>query len=723
MIKYLKPALFIIISMLISIEVSSQQALKISETVINRLKSYCTVVPREEVFIHSDRDEYVAGEDIWFNAYVFDRQSNKFSDASGLVYFEILNRYNVPVVQRRIKIESGMGPGQVLLPDTLSTGPYILRAYTNQMKNFLPENCFIKKIKIYNALNLKGTDKDYFLTNRFSDTSKKAFKAGTDAVIEVSEKSGGLREIKITTEGKGSLKTGLEYFLLIESRGNVSYTMGGYVQAETIRVSVPERSLIPGINHITIFNSEGSPVGEKYVYVPVNEGDVSVDGLSEKYGKREKVSFTVSNWQADNTSVEKRNISISVVPEEVEGKGLTFADYMIFGSEFGIVPWEILNGRSMNDLTAAEIDTLLMKIKSNWIDWDKVLSDRVPGLKYPAEKYEHFLPGRIVNLNNPIPGPGSFVLMSVPGKEAQFQYARTDRDGQFLMKVDINEKLNDLVIQPDNSENGNSVKMESPFSDNYLASELVAQSGSTDLPRYMKNMGGNFQVKKIYTTSLYGAPLKKQVNTRRITRFYGRPDQEIVLDDYIKLPVMEEVFFELIPGVFLKKKKSVFDLKISDPVSYEIYEYPPGMMIDGVIVKDPNLIGNVDPELAERIDVIKEKYFIGDYQFFGIINVITREGDFSSVILPDFATRISYRVVEPVLTFISPDYSLPAKKNERIPDFRNTLWWTPSASFNISGKVEAEFWTSDIPGTYVITVQGISSSGKLISSRKLIKVE
>lgn len=723
MIKYLKPALFIIISMLISIEVSSQQALKISETVINRLKSYCTVVPREEVFIHSDRDEYVAGEDIWFNAYVFDRQSNKFSDASGLVYFEILNRYNVPVVQRRIKIESGMGPGQVLLPDTLSTGPYILRAYTNQMKNFLPENCFIKKIKIYNALNLKGTDKDYFLTNRFSDTGKKAFKAGTDAVIEVSEKSGGLREIKITTEGKGSLKTGLEYFLLIESRGNVSYTMGGYVQAETIRVSVPERSLIPGINHITIFNSEGSPVGEKYVYVPVNEGDVSVDGLSEKYGKREKVSFTVSNWQADNTSVEKRNISISVVPEEVEGKGLTFADYMIFGSEFGIVPWEILNGRSMNDLTAAEIDTLLMKIKSNWIDWDKVLSDRVPGLKYPAEKYEHFLPGRIVNLNNPIPGPGSFVLMSVPGKEAQFQYARTDRDGQFLMKVDINEKLNDLVIQPDNSENGNSVKMESPFSDNYLASELVAQSGSTDLPRYMKNMGGNFQVKKIYTTSLYGAPLKKQVNTRRITRFYGRPDQEIVLDDYIKLPVMEEVFFELIPGVFLKKKKSVFDLKISDPVSYEIYEYPPGMMIDGVIVKDPNLIGNVDPELAERIDVIKEKYFIGDYQFFGIINVITREGDFSSVILPDFATRISYRVVEPVLTFISPDYSLPAKKNERIPDFRNTLWWTPSASFNISGKVEAEFWTSDIPGTYVITVQGISSSGKLISSRKLIKVE
>lgn len=721
MIKSLKRALHCFFLLLISIEVSSQQAIEVSETIIKDLKSY-SKVPREEVFIHSDRDEYVAGEDIWFSTYVFTRQDNKLSEISGLVYFEILNRHNVPVIQRRIKIENGIGPGQVMLPDTLSTGPYTLRAYTNQMKNFLPENCFIKKIKIYNALNLKGINKDFYLTNKFTDTNSKAKTSEIMPVIEVSENSGGTREIKIKTDNSISLKIGTEYLLLIDSRGNIGYTVSGIIQSATIKISVPERSLIPGINHITLFNSGGEPVIEKYIYVPVNEGNVRVTGIAENYGKREKVSFIVSDGQADSNA-DNRNISISVVAVTVTDKGPVLADYMIFGSEFGMVPWEILNGRAMKDLTAAELDTLLMKLKSNWIDWDKVLSEKVPDIKYMAETTEHFLSGRIMNLNNAIPPPGSFVLMSHPGKEAQFQYARTDIDGHFRMKVDINETINDLVIQPDNSGDGNSVKMESSFSDKYMISDLVSLSGSNDLPQYVKNLGGNFQVNKIYETSLYGAMPHKQAGTRKVTRFYGKPDQEIKLDDYIKLPVMEEVFFELIPGVFLKKKKSVFDIKVSDPVTYDIYEYPPGMMIDGVLVKDPDLIGNVDPEIAERIDVIKGKYFIGDYQFFGIINIITRAGDFSCVPLPDFATRISYRVVEPVLTFLSPDYSLPGKINERIPDFRNTLWWTPKAGYSDSGNEKAEFWTSDIPGAYIVNIQGLSSSGEIISSKKLIKVE
>jgi len=48
----------------------------------------------------------------------------------------------------------------VIIPDTISTGEYTLRAYTNWMKNFLPENCFIKELKIFNALitrRLTGT--------------------------------------------------------------------------------------------------------------------------------------------------------------------------------------------------------------------------------------------------------------------------------------------------------------------------------------------------------------------------------------------------------------------------------------------------------------------------------------------------------------------------------------------------------------------------------------
>jgi len=43
------------------------------------------------------------------------------------------------------------------------------------------------------------------------------------------------------------------------------------------------------------------------------------------------------------------------------------------------------------------------------------------------------------------------------------------------------------------------------------------------------------------------------------------------------------------------------------------------LMIDGVIIKDPALIANLEPEIVEKIDVIKEKYLVGKYFFPGIL--------------------------------------------------------------------------------------------------------
>lgn len=723
MIKNFKPVFVSIILIFSCFEAGSQQVARVTEDLRNRLNVYCTRAPREEVYIHSDRDEYIAGEDIWFSAYVFNRQSNRFSESSGLVYVELLNKDNIPVIQKRIKILNGVGPGQVLLPDTLSTGPYILRAYTNLMKNSLPGNCFIKKISIYNALNLKGSDKDYFLSNRFANITHMEDPGAGKPVIEVSGSRNGTREILINIFNNFSGSDGNEYSLVIESRGNINYITSGYAPPDIIRITVSDNSFVQGINHITLFNSKRKILSEKYTYNSVIEGNVQISDLSETYGRREKVSFSVAAPAFENISSPKGNFSISVLPDFPESKGPGLADYMIFGSEFGMTPWEFLNGRRMSDLSAAATDSLLMILKSNWIDWEKILSVNLPELKYPAEKDQHLLPGRIVNRDDTGSDSVSFVLMSSPGKQAVFQYAKTDSEGNFNLNIGINQKLNDLVIQPDKTYGGRKVKIESSFSEKYLTSELVTLNGESELPEYIKNRGGNFQVRKIYGTSSYGQPVKEVLSGRKVTRFYGKPDIGILLDDYIKLPVMEEVFFELIPGVYLRKRKSVYELKISDPVTYESYEYPPGMMVDGVIIKDPTIIGNIDPEAVEKIDIIKDRYYVGDFQFFGIVNIITRAGDFSSVTLPDFATRISYRVVEPVLTFASPEYSLPGKTSQRIPDFRNTLWWTPAVSIDKSGKSGVEFWTSDESGNYIINIEGITTDGKPVSIRKKIKIE
>ena len=148
----------------------------------------------------------------------------------------------------------------------------------------------------------------------------------------------------------------------------------------------------------------------------------------------------------------------------------------------------------------------------------------------------------------------------------------------------------------------------------------------------------------------------------------------------------------------------------------------PVLMIDGVIIHNADIIGELDPDAVEKIDLIRERYFVGEYVFYGIINVITRRGDFDGFALPANAVRLPYRVTEPVVTFSSPSYGSPSARNNRIPDFRNTLYWNPELKPDDKGIYRADFFTSDVKSEYVINVQGIAADGSLISANKTIRV-
>jgi hypothetical protein len=141
-------------------------------------------------------------------------------------------------------------------------------------------------------------------------------------------------------------------------------------------------------------------------------------------------------------------------------------------------------------------------------------------------------------------------------------------------------------------------------------------------------------------------------------------------------------------------------------------------MIDGVIINDLTVLGDLNPEIVEKIEVVKTPYLIGDLVLHGIVNVITRTGDFSNITLPDYTVVLPYRVIDNPDTFIAPDYSDKQKSQKRIPDLRNTLYWNPSIKTDNYGKAETEFWTSDLPGTYTISVRGISAAGERVSFNK-----
>jgi hypothetical protein len=117
-----------------------------------KFKSYSDKAIQEKLFIHSDKELYVAGDILWFKIYYVEGTTLEPMNMSKLAYVEVINSNNEPVQQGKIELENGTGKGSFYLPAALPTGNYSLRAYTNWMKNFDATLFFEKKITIINTL-------------------------------------------------------------------------------------------------------------------------------------------------------------------------------------------------------------------------------------------------------------------------------------------------------------------------------------------------------------------------------------------------------------------------------------------------------------------------------------------------------------------------------------------------------------------------------------------
>ena len=128
----------------------SQQANR--PVIFDQMQSYFTKAVQEKLFLHTDKDFYLAGEILWFKIYYTDGSFHRPMNLSSIAYTEILNEKNESILQAAISLQPGKGSGSFYLPVTLSAGNYTLRAYTRWMRNFDEAYFFEKKITIVNTL-------------------------------------------------------------------------------------------------------------------------------------------------------------------------------------------------------------------------------------------------------------------------------------------------------------------------------------------------------------------------------------------------------------------------------------------------------------------------------------------------------------------------------------------------------------------------------------------
>jgi len=197
----------------------------------------------EKVYLHTDRDCYYPGDDIWFKAYLVDASYRLLSNHSNNLHVELISPASIIIESRIIRLSEGLGNGDFRLPEDLKSGRYRIRAYTNYMRNFDDHLFFNKDISIINSSDNAGvfSDTARYIKNKLEITffpeggslvdyvsSVIAFKAmnasgeGCEVSGEVYSSAGDLiTTFKSTYRGMGtfSLKPvpGLKYYAVIKS--------------------------------------------------------------------------------------------------------------------------------------------------------------------------------------------------------------------------------------------------------------------------------------------------------------------------------------------------------------------------------------------------------------------------------------------------------------------------------------------------------------------------
>ena len=122
----------------------------------HQLAQYAQRAPHEQLFVHLDRPLYVGGETIWLKVYAAAGTGHQPLALSSVAYLELLDAARRPVLQGKIALKNATGQGAFVLPATLPSGTYTLRAYTSWMQNFAPEGYFQAPVTVLNTTAASG---------------------------------------------------------------------------------------------------------------------------------------------------------------------------------------------------------------------------------------------------------------------------------------------------------------------------------------------------------------------------------------------------------------------------------------------------------------------------------------------------------------------------------------------------------------------------------------
>ncbi|WP_448105447.1 hypothetical protein [Pedobacter panaciterrae] len=171
--------------------------------IIAKLNTQNDSLSIEKLYLQTDKPTYLAGDTLWFKAYLLNASFLTYSNKSAVLYLELSNDSNRLIQRVMVPVNGGMASGYIGLDADMTQGGYTLTGYTNWMRNF--DESYLFKKHFYVGTNAGSEWLINYNAHLIKDSSKDKIEMGLK-ITQFDKAPVGLREMQLNiSDGKRTL--------------------------------------------------------------------------------------------------------------------------------------------------------------------------------------------------------------------------------------------------------------------------------------------------------------------------------------------------------------------------------------------------------------------------------------------------------------------------------------------------------------------------------------
>ena len=186
------------------------------------------------------------------------------------------------------------------------------------------------------------------------------------------------------------------------------------------------------------------------------------------------------------------------------------------------------------------------------------------------------------------------------------------------------------------------------------------------------------------------------------------------LDEYVRFNTVREAFIEFVMGIRVSKSEGETIIRILQEDVKRFSSLKALVLIDGVPIENHETVLDYNARLLHFIHQYSGRYTFGGKVYDGIVSLITHKGSLPGLRLDENSQLFAYEFPQNRPAFEAPAYDSEGQMKSRVPDFRHTLYWNPVIT---PATDVVSFYTSDMKGRYVVTLQGITAAGETVKAQ------